>query len=306
MRNVFVVILLSSLAFQLPGAVRTVIPNGGAGAGSLSVINPATGTIERSLVTARSSNSITNSTFAITNTGDSAAVLATTSSASILSVVNLKTGKITAQRDLSLRPPMVIATNPKTSFLYLTYGDSSHNTHIQKIDASTLGVVLDFNLGSAPGLSMTVSPDGNIIYLTGFGNTEVAAVRASNLQLIGTIPVSKSWDAVVSPDSSTLYVVDGQYPNIVMTYVDVATLQVTQTVPLSSVSTVFGLAISADGSQIYLPGQADFQGTAIFTLAVATQALMAVPAVVIGNIAVSTSQLCNRLNVSLTPAKVSS
>jgi DNA-binding beta-propeller fold protein YncE len=62
---------------------------------------------------------------------------------------------------------------------------------------------------------------------------------------------------------------------------------VTQTVPFASVSVVFGLAISPDGSQLYLPGQANFQGTDIFTLDLPTQAVMAVPAVVRGNIAVS-------------------
>ena len=134
---------------------------------------------------------------------------------------------------------------------------------------------------------MTVSPDGQTIYLTGLGYPEVAAVKASNLKLIGTVPLSDSWDAAVSPDSSTLYVADGQYPGVAMTYVDAATLAVTQTVPLASVSVVFGLAISADGSQLYLPGQADFQGTDIFTLDIASQALMSVPVVVAGNIAVS-------------------
>ena len=72
-----------------------------------------------------------------------------------------------------------------------------------------------------------------------------------------------------------------------LTVVKAATLQVTQTVPFASVSVVFGLAISPDGSQLYLPGQANFQGTDIFTLDLPTQAVMAVPAVVRGNIAVS-------------------
>jgi hypothetical protein len=53
------------------------------------------------------------------------------------------------------------------------------------------------------------------------------------------------------------------------------------------VSVVFGLAISAGGSQLYVPGQTNYQGTDIFTLNIATQALMAVPAVVNGNVAVS-------------------
>jgi outer membrane protein assembly factor BamB len=290
MRIIFGEIVMALFAFRAPGAVRTIIPNGGAGAGSLSVINPATGTIERSLATARSSSPITNSVFAITNTGDSAAVLAYSPSAYVLSVVSLSTGKITAQQDLSapLPPlPALIAANPKTSFIYLTYEDSSRDTHIRKIDATTLSVVLDSNLGANAGLFMTVSPDGETIYLAGVGYTEVAAVKASNLKLIGTVPLSDSWGVAVSPDSSTLYVANGEYPDIAMTYVDAATLQVTETVPLNSVSVVFALAISADGSQLYMPGQADFQGTDIFTLEVATQALLAVPAVVTGNIAVS-------------------
>jgi outer membrane protein assembly factor BamB len=290
MRIVFGEILLALFALHAPGAVRTIIPNGGAGVGSLSVINPATGMVERSLPTAIGDTPINNSGFSLMNADDSAAVLAVSSSAYLLSVVNLSTGKIAAQKALSVpQPPSpaLIAANPKTSFLYLTYRDASRNTHILKISSVTLGVVDDSNLGSKVGLSMTVSPNGETIYLTGYGYAQVAAVKASDLKPIGTVPLSDSWDAAVSPDSSTVYVVNGQYPNIALTYVDTATLQVTETVPLVSVSVVFGLAISADGSQLYLPGQADFQGTDVFTIDLATQALMAVPAVVTGNIVAS-------------------
>ena len=56
MRIIFGGILMAVLALQAPGAVRTIIPNGGAGAGSLSFINAATGTVDRSLVTATSSS----------------------------------------------------------------------------------------------------------------------------------------------------------------------------------------------------------------------------------------------------------
>jgi hypothetical protein len=43
---------MAFLAFQAPGAARTIISNGGPSVGSLSVINPATGSVERNLVTA--------------------------------------------------------------------------------------------------------------------------------------------------------------------------------------------------------------------------------------------------------------
>jgi hypothetical protein len=66
-----------------------------------------------------------------------------------------------------------------------------------------------------------------------------------------------------------------------------ASLQVTQTEPLSEISVVFGMALSPSGSQLYLSGQANFQGTDIFTLDLATQALMSVSVVVAGNVAVS-------------------
>jgi len=290
MRIIFCEILMAFFAFQASGAVRAIIPNGTAAVGSLSVINPATGTFERSLATAISSSPINNSSFAMMNASDSAAVLAISSGAYLLSVVNLSTGKMPAQQELSFpQPPSpaFIAANPKTSFVYLTYLDSSGDTHIQKIDATTLGVINDSNLGAKAGLNMTVSPDGATIYLTGNSRTEVAAVKASNLKLIGTIPLSDAREAAVSPDSATLYVAAGQYPNIALTYIDAATLAVTETVPLDSVSGVLGLAIAADGSQLYMPGQADNQGTDIFTLDFATQSLTAVPVAVSGNVAIS-------------------
>lgn len=290
MRIIFGEILMAFLAFQAPGAVRTIIPNGGGGAGSLSVINPATGTIDRSFVTATSSSAINNTGLAMMNASDSAAVLAISSNAYLLSVVNLSTGKVTAQQQLSapLPPaPIGIAANPKTSVLLLSYLDSSGNTHIRKLNPTTLAVIEDSNLGPSAALSMTVSPDGETIYLFGYGYTEVAAVKASSLKLIGTVPLSDQWVAVVSPDSATLYVAAGVYPDIALTYIDAATLAVTESVPLGGVSVVFGLAVSADGSQLYMAAQADYQGTDIFTLDFATQSLMTVPVGVDGNVAVS-------------------
>jgi hypothetical protein len=298
MRTILGVTLAFILASRALPAPVVVIPNGGAGVGSLSVINPATGGVESNLLTAiaPAGGSITNAGFAITNSG-SAAVLGLEQGPGavyILSVVNLTTGKVTGQRELpfaSTKGPVLIAANPlitpnpKLSFLYLGYLDSSATFHIQEIDPITLDVLLDSNLASNGGLSMIVSPDGGTIYLTGY--SAVAAVRTSNLTLIGTVPVSNSSNAAVSPDSSTLYVAAGEYPNMALTVIDTATLGVTQTVSLSEVSVIFGMAISSDGSQIYISGQANFQGTDIFTLDLATQALNAVSAVVIGGIAVS-------------------
>lgn len=297
MRAIFGITLSWILASQALAASVAVIPNGGPSVGSLSVINPATGTVERNLVTAiaptQPTGGITNASFAITNTGDRAAVLGYVSAASrsvyILSVVNLSTGRITGQRELSFVPPrgrVMIAANPKASVVYIGYFDSSANFQIKAIDPITLHVILASDLGTNGGLSMIVSPDGETIYLSGF-NAAVAAVRASSLKLIGTVPLSDSSSAAVSPDSSTLYVVAGNYPDMAVTVVDTATLQVTQTLPLAGVSVVFGFAVSPGGSQLYMPGQANFQGTDIFTFDLATQALMAVPVLVNGGIAVS-------------------
>jgi WD40 repeat protein len=290
-RITFGVIPMAFLAFQATGATHTIIPNGAAGVGSLSVINPETGAVERSLVTAASSSPINNIDFVIVNAGNSAVALAISSNAYLLSAVNLTTGKITTQQTLAspLPPkPISIAANPKTSVVYLTYRDASGSTHVRKLNALTLGIIEDSNLGANAPLSMTVSPDGGTIYLFGNGYTEVAAVNASNLKVVGTIPLSNQWDAVPSPNSRTLYVAAGHYPNIALTYIDATTFTVTSTVPLGDVSVVFSLAISADGSQLYMPAQANYQGTDIFTLDLATGTQMAVPVVVNGNTAVST------------------
>jgi outer membrane protein assembly factor BamB len=287
-RIILGVILVAFLAFQATGATHTIIPNGAAGVGSLSVINPETGAVERSLVTATNSSPINNIDFVIVNASDSAVALAISSNAYLLSAFNLTTGKITAQQTLALPlPPISIAANPKTSVVYLTYRDASGSTHIRKLNAVTLGVIEDSNLGADAPLSMTVSPDGGTIYLFGNGYTEVAAVKASNLKVIGTIPLSNQWDAVLSPNGSTLYVAAGKYPNIALTHIDTATFTVTDALPLDDVSVVFSLAISADGSQLYMPAQEDYQGTDIFTLDLATGTLTAVPAAVNGNTAVS-------------------
>jgi hypothetical protein len=136
---------------------------------------------------------------------------------------------------------------------------------------------------------MTVSPDGATIYLSGYSYSSVTAVQAFNLKLIGTVPLPNECCAAASPDSSTLYVVAGTYPDIAVTIIDAATLQVTQTVPLVGVSAVSGLAISPQGSQLYMPGQTNFQGEDSFTLDLATQGLMAVSVPLVGNNTIAVS-----------------
>ena len=135
---------------------------------------------------------------------------------------------------------------------------------------------------------MIVSLDGQMIYVA--SSSAVVAVEASNLTLIGTVPLAVSSNAAVSTDSSTLYVTAGEYPNMTVAVIDTATREVAESVPVSEVSVVFGLAISLDGSQLYLSDQADFQGADIFTFDLATQALMGVSAVVNGGIAVSPAE----------------
>ena len=158
MRTIFWITLSSMLASQVLAAPIAVIPNGGASVGSLSVINPATGAVERSLVTAiaPTGSRITNDSFAIANTGDSAAVLGlqqnSVSAVYILSVVNLSTGRITGQLELPFVPrqgPVMVAANPKASVLYLGYVDSNSNFRILAINPTTLQVAGEANLGAS-------------------------------------------------------------------------------------------------------------------------------------------------------------
>ncbi len=278
----------------IPASPGVVIPNGGAGVGSLSVIDPTTGMIERNLVTAvapaQPSSRITNYNFAITDAGGSVAVIGLQQSpaAYILSAVDLSTGAITGHVELSYVPkagvPVVVA-NPGANVLYLGYDDTSGDFHIQALDPITLHVIQQSNLGAYGGQAMIVSPDGQTIYVT--DSSAVIAVEASNLGLIGTVPLAVVSNATVSPDSSTLYVAAGEYPNVTVAVIDTATLQVSESIPISEVSAVFGIAISPSGSQLYLSGQANSQGTDIFTLDLATRALTSVSVVVNGSIAVS-------------------
>jgi hypothetical protein len=284
-------------ALQLPAATVAVIPNGGAGVGSLSVIDPSTGAIERNLVTAVAptdpTTAITNESLVVTNAGASAAVIglqqSRVSAVYVLSALDLSTGRIRAQRELSFVPLKgfpLIAANPKASVLYLGYVDHAGNFQLQALDPVTLHPIQQSNLGAHQGQAMIVSPDGQTIYL--ITSAGVVAVQASDLTLLATVPLAVSFfDATVSPDSSTLYVTSGEYPDITVAVIETATLQVTDSIPVSEISVVFGIGISPDGSQLYLSGQANFQGTDIFTLDLATQSLTGVLVVVDGGVAVS-------------------
>ena len=122
-----------------------------------------------------------------------------------------------------------------------------------KIDIATDTVVGRTAVAYHP-VSLAVSPDGSTVY-TGALPSQVAAVSTATMTRT-FIPGAggRSFDMVMSPDGSQLYIADSiGVTSATITVVDTATNTVTGQIPIGQSGDTFpGIAVSPDGSTLYV------------------------------------------------------
>jgi len=283
MRISALVFLCGALALPALADVRAVLPLCCTPAQNFSIIDPATGAIERTLSTGSVAGtgylSPAGDSLVLMKGGEDVAILSSTS-VYALTTVNLKTGVISGP--VSLTPSLAygfpLAVNPGSGVLYYVYDDPSLNMHLQEIDPANLTVLRDVTIGpyAFSGTGMVVSPDGQRIYIT--VPAGLSALDAGTLQVNGTVTLPlPAYYMALSPDGSTLYVSGGRTGpgvNGTIDFVDTATLAVTQTYNMPVAPGPLG--VSPDGSQLYFPG-----ATGLDILQVSTLMLSNVPAPVL-------------------------
>ncbi len=132
-----------------------------------------------------------------------------------VSVINAKTGKVTAEIEVGLHPSGM-AVHAATHRLYIANANSDS---ISVVDTRELRLIGSINvrpfqkapLGSSPN-AVAVSSDGRTLYVANGANNAVAVVDVSRKQseVRGFIPTGWYPTAVaVSPDSRRLYIASG-------------------------------------------------------------------------------------------------
>ena len=166
-----------------------------------------------------------------------------------VSVISTATDAVTATISVPAGVKSV-AIDPAGQYAYVI----GASLWLNKIDIATDTVVGRTPVGLQP-VSLVVSPDGSTVY-TGALPSQVAAVSTATMTVSQFIPGAggDSYDMVMSPDGSQLYIADSiGVTSATITVVDTATNTVTGQIPIGQSGDTFpGIAVSPDGSTLYV------------------------------------------------------
>jgi YVTN family beta-propeller protein len=185
-------------------------------------------------------------------TPDGSQVLVANQGDGTVSVISTATDAVTA----TITVPggaQSVAVDPAGQYAYVV----SPAFWLTKIDIATGTAAGRAPVGIHP-VSLTVSPDGSTVYAGSLGSS-VTAVSTATMTVSKAIPGAggDSWDMVMSPDGSQLYVADsigltGATVDVVSTATDTVTAQI----PIGQSGNTFpGIAVSPDGSTLYVSNE---------------------------------------------------
>lgn len=131
--------------------------------------------------------------------------------------------------------------------VYITnYTDNT----ISVIDTSTDNITATITAGGGPR-QVAVMPDASKVYVCNYGGNNVSVINTSSNTIVATITVNNAQGVIaITPDGKTAYTISSNIPLPgVLSVIDTATNTVTATL---STSAAFGLAITHDGSELFL------------------------------------------------------
>ncbi len=206
------------------------------GSGTVSVIDPATNTVEATIPVGVFPRGIT-----LTPNGDFAYVANFNSDN--VSVINTATNAVEATV-LTQRPDDV-AVSPDGSLVYV----STLFQGVVVINTATNSVITNIPVGTSPG-GIVFSLDGVFAYVANFSSANVSVIATATNTVVATIPVGTSpTELEITPDGSQIYVVN--QGNNTVSVINTATNTVVATVTGVG-SVAVGIDISPDGTFAYV------------------------------------------------------
>jgi YVTN family beta-propeller protein len=182
-----------------------------------------------------------------------------------LSVIDVATNSVTATTSVP-RNPQVLTISPNGDDAYVASAldeNAPDNGTLSVIDLATLQTTTSITVGMFPD-SIAETPDGSDLLVTNFGGLSaideivdgtVSVISTSSDQVTSTIDLGdyNPETVAISADGSTAYVAEGPGPaasegNVAIISVGSGTLS--QQIPIPGLP--LGLAISPDGSQVYV------------------------------------------------------
>lgn len=239
----FVTPLFADVHVVLPGCCTSIL-------WSLSVVDGATGRVQHEFTSPAIPGWGYAEDLAITKSGTQAAVLENLypnngPQAITVEFMNLDTGNTVGSVTTQSALGSSIVTDPVSGMLYVVYLSDNGGIRMQSINPATLSVVVDVGTGCEGN---AVIPAGRVIFCTTFSG--IAVLDSATLTQIGEETASGGVSYLaLSADRSTLYTGTGA-ENGEVDFLDTATLAITQTFSLGA--TIWGMAVSPDGSVLYL------------------------------------------------------
>ncbi len=184
-----------------------------------------------------------------------------------VSVVDPLSGKLVTTIQ-GFNGPLGVTGTPDGSKSYVTNSGPTPGT-VSVIDTSTNQITKTVTVGSAP-TGVDLSPDGQHLYVTNQNDGTLSIIATSTDTVSATIWVGGSPVGVeVTPDGAHAYIAD--FPNTVKV-LDTSTNQITATISDASLNGPTLVAISPDGSTVYV---SDEIGNAVTVIATATNTVTA-------------------------------
>jgi YVTN family beta-propeller protein len=160
------------------------------------------------------------------------------------------------------------------------------------IDTAIDAVIATIPVGLFPSIGV-VSPDGSKVYVTLTSSNTVQVIDAARNTVSATIPVGAPTtfprSEAVSPDGSKVYVTSAPFPTplgspglAIVSVIDTATNTVIATIPVGDQHTLQpgGVAVTRDGSKVYVAVDDNFSGSFSGSLSVIDTATNAVSATI--------------------------
>jgi YVTN family beta-propeller protein len=205
------------------------------GNGIVSVINTASNLVAKTIP-------VGDSPSVVAFSPDGSRAYVTNHVGNDVSVIDTATNSVVATITVD-DGPYGVAFSPDGTRAYVTNQTSGT---VSVIDTAHNSVVGTITVGSTPTM-VAVSPDGTRAYVNDFGSGTVSVISTATNSVIGTINVgSGPYGLVFSPDGTRAYVATN---GGTVAVIDTTSNTVTQTI---NVGQVVGIAISPDGSDLYV------------------------------------------------------
>jgi YVTN family beta-propeller protein len=224
------------------------------GDGTVSVINTTTNAVTNTI-------NVGDGAYGIAIMPDCSKAYVTNSASNTVSVIDATSHSVISTI-AGFNQPIGIAVNPAGTRAYVTNGAgtvSIINTGVENghpvADTIIGNISSDVFGGGSPMLrDITVSLDGQVLYVASSGNNNVYAVWTQNNSRIYSVPSANANRMALTPDGESMYITS--YQGTALRAINLSTGSPAATIPLGVASNTEGVTADPNGHYVYALGAA--------------------------------------------------